>query len=86
MELLYASLAAFAHIFLRAFQQRNVIFDRYWAVPPISYGMAAMEIYIIATVATRGYGLILVLALGTGAALGAMCAMLLHKRIFGGKA
>ena len=74
--------ASFVFIFLRAFQQRNVAFDNYIAIMPVSLGMAAVEVYVITNIATTGYHLHLVLAVGFGAGSGALCAALLHKRIF----
>ena len=85
MELLYAGGAMFAFVFFKAFQQRNVAFDHYLPVLPTSVLMATVEVYVIATVAERGYGIALVLAIGVGAGVGALCAMILHKRIFGGE-
>ena len=73
--------AHFAYVFLKAFQQRNVAFDHYQWVMPVSYGMSAMEVYIIATVAVRGFTIGSVVALGTAGGLGAIAAMWLHKRV-----
>ena len=85
MENLYVSAAMFAFVFFKAFQQRNVAFDHYVPVIPTSMLMAAVEVYIIASIATRGYSFLLVLSIGGGAGVGALLAMYLHKRIFGGK-
>lgn len=75
-------LSSFIFIFLRAFQQRNVAFDRYAAVMPVSLLMAFAEVFVIANIAHRGFDLILVLTIGVGSGAGALCAMRLHKRIF----
>lgn len=82
MEIIYASLAMFAFVFLKAFQQRNVAFDHYWPVVPLSVLMAATEVYVIATVVRIGYDPALVLGVGVGGGAGCLVAMLLHKRIF----
>ena len=86
MEILFASLAMFAFVFLKAFQQRNVAFDHYWPVVPTSLLMAATEVYVIAAIVRNGYHLPLVLAVGLGSGLGALGAMLLHKRVFAKRA
>lgn len=75
-------LAAFAFVFLKAFQQRNVAFDNYIAVLPTSLLMAAVEVYVIVNAAQNGYSLFIVLAVGLGSGLGALAAMLTHKRLF----
>ena len=76
------ALASFCFVFLKAFQQRNVAFDHYVPVIPISMLMAACEYYIVAAVALSGYSLALVFYAGCGAGLGAMSAMYLHRHIF----
>ena len=82
MEIVFAGVASFIFVFLKAFQQRNVAFDHVWPVIPISLAMAATEIYVISSVVVLGYSGWLVLAVGLGAGVGAVLAMLLHKRIF----
>lgn len=74
--------ASFVFIFLRAFQQRNVAFDNYAAIMPTSLLMAATEVVVIVNIATMGWHLPLVLAVGIGSGSGALCAMIAHKRIF----
>lgn len=71
-------LASFVFVFLKAFQQRNVAFDNYVWVFPTSLAMAATEVYVIASIANRGYSLAAVLGMGAGAGLGALLAMYLH--------
>lgn len=82
--ILYLSLAAasFAFVFLKAFQQRNVQADNFIAVIPVSIMMAAMEVYTVAQVAATGWQPLVVLAVGLASGTGAICAMLLHRRIF----
>jgi hypothetical protein len=82
MEILYAGVAMFAFVFLKAFQQRNVAFDHYLPVVPTSIAMAFCEVYVIAVVVRVGYHVPTVLSVGIGAGLGALGAMALHKRIF----
>jgi hypothetical protein len=73
-------LTSYLFIFLKAFQQRNVAFDHYIWIMPVSYAMAATEVFIIAEVAKEGWGILLILAVGTGSGLGALSAALIHKR------
>jgi hypothetical protein len=70
MEIYYAGLASFIFVFLKAFQQRNVAFDHYWPVIPISILMAATEVYVISSVVFLGYSIALVLSIGVGAGTG----------------
>ena len=82
MEIFYAAAAMFAFVFLKAFQQRNVAFDHYWPVVPISWLMVATEFYVIVSVVRIGLDFTLIAAVGTAAGTGSILAMLLHKRIF----
>lgn len=85
MDAVTGFLAMLAFVFFKAFQQRNVAFDNYVAVLPTSLAMAATEFYVIALIVKTGYDIVLVLALGTGAGIGALGAMVAHKRFFGTK-
>lgn len=77
LSILFVS--TFVFIFLKAFQQRNVIHNDWRFIAPTSMGMAFVEYYVIALVAQHGYGVSLVLVGGAGAGLGAMSAMFLHN-------
>ena len=77
--------ASFMFVFLKAFQQRNVAFDKYRWVLPTSMAMAAAEVYVIATIVTTGYSVLAVLGMGTGAGAGALIAMHLHGKYVGGQ-
>jgi hypothetical protein len=72
--------ANFAFIFLKAFQQRNVVHDNYGWVVMTSNAMALFEVYVVAMVAKEGFTAWLVFALGMGGGTGCLAAMLLHKR------
>ena len=73
--------ASFAFVFLKAFQQRSVAFDNYAWVMPTSLAMAATEVYVVANIVRMGgWHLPLVMAIGTGAGLGCLLAMWLHRR------
>lgn len=72
--------ANFVFIFLKAAQQRNVAFDNYGWVMPTSFAMAAVEVFIIAQIASRGWSWPVVIAVGLAGGSGALVAMLFHKR------
>lgn len=74
-----AFVSSFIFVFLKAFQQLNVVRGDYLWVMPTSLAMAACEVYVVALAAARGWGWV-VLPIGIGAGLGAMSAMWLHKR------
>jgi hypothetical protein len=75
----------FIYVFLRAFQQRNVIHNNYMMILPVSYGMALCDagmMYSIATYATDSWELIkLAACAGTGGGIGCIAAMLSHDRM-----
>jgi hypothetical protein len=79
---LTAGVASCAFVFLKAFQQRNVAFDNYIAVMPVSFLMACTEVYVIGSVARQGWHFPLVAAIGIGAGLGCIAAMYTHHHIF----
>ena len=101
---LIAGIAYFVFVFFKAFQQRNVAFDHYWPVLPISYLMAASEVLVISGVSLRvGANLFVIedghlvfvyelarmtelvpmmLAIGTGGGIGALCAMWIHGKVW----
>lgn len=76
---LLAFVAAFAFVFLKAFQQLSVVHKNYAWILPTSMCMATCEVYVIATTAKNGWGL-LVLFIGFGSGLGAMASMYIHGR------
>lgn len=82
MTYLLAFAAAFVFIFLKAWQQLNVVHKQYLWILPTSMSMAVCEVYVIATTAQNGWGWI-VLAVGLGSGLGAMASMWLHERVTG---
>lgn len=70
--------ASFIFIFLKAFQQLNVVHRQYLLVVPTSMAMSACEVAVIYLVAKQGWGW-LVVATGLGGGLGCVAAMFLHK-------
>lgn len=75
---LLAFAASFAFIFLKAFQQLNVVHGQYLLVFPTSILMSACEVAVIAIVARQGWGWI-ILFTGSGAGFGCIAAMMVHK-------
>lgn len=82
MLYLLLALTGFGFVFLKAFQQRSVAADNFIAIVPTSLAMASMEVFSIANVAKAGWRWEVVLSVGLASGLGAMAAMLLHRRIF----
>lgn len=72
--------AMFAYVFVRSFQQRNVIHDNYKWILPVSMCMATIDVFIIAYIAHKGFRLEIVIANGSGGGFGCLLAMYLHKR------
>ena len=71
--------AAFATVFLRGFQHKNVIGHHVKAIIATSYLMAVCEVAFIGLIATRGWSVCF--AAGTGAALGMVTSITLHDRL-----
>jgi len=69
--------ASFIFVFLKAFQQLNVVHRQYWMVLPTSMAMAACEVAVIALVARNGWGWLVVFT-GLGGGLGCIAAMFFH--------
>jgi hypothetical protein len=69
------------YVFLRAFQQKNVMHSKYLWMVPVSYGMGFCDVYIITSIAHGGHVLwIVALAMGTGGTIGSISATYLHNR------
>jgi hypothetical protein len=65
---------------LKAFQQRNVAFDNYIWVLPTSMAMGFVEYGTIIIIVNQGYNITTLLGAGLGAGIGALGAMLFHKK------
>lgn len=81
LTLLTVFLANFVFIFLRAFQQQNVIHAKYGWVMPTSMFMALCEVFVIAQVAINGFTLPIVAAVAAGGGSGCMVSMWAHRRL-----
>ena len=89
-EALLAGAAYFVFVFFKAFQQRNVAFNHYRWVMPLSYLMSISEIAVIAMVAVTAVDaksisdmIPMALGVGTGGGIGAMLSMYLHNKLLG---
>ena len=82
MTLPLAGLANFCFIGLKAFQQRNVVNNDYGMVFVTSNLLALVEVFVIYTIAQRGFFWPLVLTIGVSGGLGCLFAMWLHNRLF----
>jgi hypothetical protein len=71
--------ATFLLVFLRAWQQQNVTHGYYWWAFITSYGLALADVLVVMGVVK--HGLAAVPFVGTGGAVGVICAMLLHRKI-----
>jgi hypothetical protein len=67
-------------VFLKAFQQLNVMRNNKLMVPPISFGMAFTEVFIIAAVIDVGASYSTVFWMGAGGAIGCLIAMQIHPK------
>ena len=71
-----AFLVSFVYVFLKAFQQLNVVHGEYKLMLPISYLLALCEVFTIgAIVATSPW---IFLSIGTGGGLGCMLSCYTH--------
>lgn len=75
---LFLGLNAFAYIFVKAFQQKNVIYNKYWWMIPCSWLMGLSEVYVIAAVAADATW-ITGLCIGTGGGIGCILSCKAHK-------
>ena len=78
MIALICLLLSFLYVFLRAFQQLNVMHNRYAWVLPVSLGLGLCDVAIILYV-VRANTLWLGVVNGVGAGCGAMVAMAVHR-------
>jgi hypothetical protein len=74
---------SFGYVFLKAWQQQNVIGRHYLWLGPVSYGMALTEVYGVSAYVGSDSKAIAALAIGTGAWMGCVLAMKFHERLTG---
>jgi len=75
---LTAFLVSFIAIFLRGFQQMNVIHSKYTMIAITSYLLALTDVAVVSIIVEHGWNT--VLAQGTGAALGMLASVYIHNR------
>lgn len=75
-----AFFAAMLSVFFRVLQQRNAQGDHYWLVIPTSLGIAVCELLVLGIFIRGGASLIYAIFTGTGAGIGCMLAMYVHRR------
>lgn len=76
MSLLFATTCL---VFLRAWQQQNVIHGHYWMAAITSYGLAIADITLLLGIVATGWPA--VPWVGTGGAIGVTLAMTTHRRM-----
>jgi len=87
MIYLSAFAVSFLYVFLKATQQLNVVHHKLLWIWPVSLGMGLCEVFLVGSIAITAYNdgwtemTVLGASLGTGGAVGAILAMILHKRI-----
>ena len=75
---LTAFLVSFIAIFLRGFQQMNVIHSKYTMIAITSYLLALTDVAVVSIIVEHGWNT--VLAQGSGAALGMLTSVYIHNR------
>ena len=75
---LTAFLVSFIAIFLRGFQQMNVIHSKYTMIAATSYLLALTDVAVVSIIVEHGWNT--VLAQGSGAALGMLTSIYIHNR------
>lgn len=83
-------LASMVYVFLKVQQQLNVVHNRMGWVLVTSYGMAACEVLLVGVIAVAAVNaasamgqVILILQIGTGAGIGAIASMIIHRKMRG---
>lgn len=71
--------ASFFYVGLKSWQQLNVVHRKYAWIVPTSLAMAALEVYVIASMAKDGWGW-LVFWVGIGSGLGSVAATWIHDK------
>jgi len=77
MEYFLLAVAQFFAVFAKAFQQQNITHERILWIPATSYMLAFFEIGVIIWAVKLGH--MAWIAVGTGAWIGAICAVKLHR-------
>lgn len=70
---------SFVFIFLKSWQQLNVVHYQLWWIVPTSFAMAAAEVLTVYNMAHQGWGWV-VIPIGLGSGLGSLTSAIIHKR------
>lgn len=76
---------SFLMVFFKAMQQQNVIHRNFCAVPIVTYGIGACDVFLSVGVVDYGVSFSTVNGLAIGGALGCLSAMFVHGKFFRGK-
>ena len=77
-----AFFASFIFVFLKSWQQQNVVYRNYWWIMPTSLMMAFCEGFVVLQIATV-FTIPLLVVIGLGSGSGCMLATYLHHRFLG---
>lgn len=72
--------SSFIFVFLKSFQQLNVVKKTYSLILPTSLLMAGVEVYVITVASRNGWQWMLVFLIGLGSGLGSVSATWLHSK------
>ncbi len=79
----------FFSVFAKAFQQRNVAFINYKLLVPMSYVLAVADVIVLSMIAWKATSIdnlvgmaFMAFCIGTGGAIGSICATYLHHKYF----
>ena len=78
---LTAFLVSFIAIFLRGFQQKNVIHSKYTMIAITSYLLALTDVAVVGIIVQHGWHT--VLAQGSGASFGMLASVYIHNKFVG---
>ena len=80
MTFIAAFIAAFVFVFLKSWQQQNVVYQKYLWILPTSMAMALCEGYVVWQLASA-FKPVLIFTIGLGSGLGCMAATYLHTKL-----
>lgn len=80
MTFVASFLASFCFVFLKSWQQQNVVFRNYWWIMPTSMAMAFCEGFVILKIA-ESFTIPLLIIIGLGSGSGCLLATYLHHRM-----
>lgn len=71
---------SFGFIFLKSWQQLNVVHYQLMWIVPTSFMMAVAEVFTVANMAHYGWGWVII-PIGLGSGLGSLVSTIIHKRV-----